>query len=209
MPVFITEMVTKSEMWAGIAYSIVWGATYLLGDNLIAKFNKILGVIVSPLLTFLFTLYLWYVRHEIGWIIVGLIPLAISVIFIIRSIRKQKVKNTVQALYDKGKLFMDRKDWDTAIQVFTEALIINPNDDIVYFYRGNAYLYKNDCDRAIADYSETIRIDPNDAGAYNNRGYAYERKGYIQQAVADYECALRLDPNNTQYRDNLQRVRGW
>ena len=115
--------------------------------------------------------------------------------------RKQAATNvpppsdTAEAHFDKGRLFREREDWDTAILEYTEAIRLDPSYSDAYLGRGIVYYYKKDYDRAITDYTQAIRLDPNYAVAYCNRGAAYDRKGDNDLAIADYTQSIRLDPN--------------
>ena len=61
-------------------------------------------------------------------------------------------------------------DFRGAIQDFTKAIDINPNDANAYYYRGLAKSDLDDFRGAIQDFTKAIDIDPNDANAYHNRG---------------------------------------
>jgi len=43
----------------------------------------------------------------------------------------------------------------------------------------------------------------------NLRGRKYSENGDKKRAITDFEAALKIDPKNTEYSDNLKRVRGW
>jgi tetratricopeptide (TPR) repeat protein len=102
---------------------------------------------------------------------------------------------TAQFFYDRGVQFFDKKDYETAIADFTEAIRLDPNYKEAYKDRGRSYGNKNDYDRAIADYTQAIRIDPNYKDAHTIRGNAYYFKRDIDLAIADYTNAIRIDPN--------------
>jgi len=113
--------------------------------------------------------------------------------------------------FDKGLLFFERKDWDNAVQEFSEALKIDPNYKDAYFKRGDSYNEKKDYDRAIADFTQAIKLDPNDKLAYKNRGNAYFDKQDYDSAFADYNQAIRIDPNYPNVynnRGNVYRKKG-
>ena len=104
--------------------------------------------------------------------------------------------NNAEAYFYRGNLFVERKDYDSAIADYSDAIRIDPNIRNAYYNRGKAYSDKDDLDHAIIDYTSAIRVDPNYADAYNNRGLAYFDKGDLDRAVADYTSAIRINPND-------------
>jgi tetratricopeptide (TPR) repeat protein len=112
---------------------------------------------------------------------------------------------TARTYYDRGVMFLNRGDNDTAIAEYTEAIRIDPNYAVAYNDRGLAYNNKGDYDRGIADCTQALRIDPNLANAYGNRGLAYINKGDNDRGIADCTQALRIDPNIA----NIYNNRGW
>jgi tetratricopeptide (TPR) repeat protein len=103
---------------------------------------------------------------------------------------------------EKGKIFNGRKDYDTALAEFTEAIRIDPNYAEAYYWRGLVHENKGDYDREIADATQALRINPDYAGAYRLRGYAYLQKGDYDRAIADYTQAIRIDPNDADAYNN-------
>ena len=95
--------------------------------------------------------------------------------------------------YNKGLGFAERKDWDTAIACYSEAIRLKPDWPAPYYNRGNAYDEKGEYDAAIKDYSEAIRLTPDYAMAYNGRGKAYGLKGDKAKAAADFAKAKELE----------------
>ncbi|MFP3042886.1 tetratricopeptide repeat protein [Treponema primitia] len=100
-----------------------------------------------------------------------------------------------KASYDRGNAARTRRDFDTAIREYTEAIRINPNYAEAYIVRGNAYNDKRDYERAIADCTEAIRIDPTLGSAYIIRGVVYNNKRDYDQAIKDFTDGIRLNPN--------------
>src|SRR3989338_1360137 len=98
--------------------------------------------------------------------------------------------------FNKGYEYDLKKDYDKAIEAYTSAIALDPNDAFAYNNRGNAYADKGQHDRAIEDYNKVIALDPNDALAYNNRGIAYGKKGQHDRAIEDYNKVIALDPND-------------
>jgi tetratricopeptide (TPR) repeat protein len=88
----------------------------------------------------------------------------------------QTVPTSAGTYLDRGIQAMNKKEYDTAIADFTEAIRLDSNNAVAYYNRGNAYRNKGDNDRAISDYDQAIRIDPNYTNAYICRGLAYDNK---------------------------------
>ena len=99
------------------------------------------------------------------------------------------------AHFDRGMAFLERREYDKAINEFSEAIRLDPNYVPAYVSRGNAYGIHGAVDRAINDFTEAIRLDPNVAIIYFNRGNAYYDHGNLDKASSDYSEAIRLDPN--------------
>jgi len=83
-----------------------------------------------------------------------------------------------------------------AIENYTQAIRINPNNANTYYSRGNRYVDLGNYNQAIEDYTQAIRINPNDANAYWGRGYSYAELGNNNQAIEDYTQAITINPNN-------------
>src|SRR3989337_2417825 len=109
-----------------------------------------------------------------------------------------KAADTLSAAdwFKKGYQYALDKEYDKAIEAFTSAIALDPNDAVAYNNRGVVYgRDKGQYDRAIEDFNKAIQLDPNDAAAYNNRGLAYDDKGQYDRAIEDYNKAIELDPN--------------
>jgi tetratricopeptide (TPR) repeat protein len=89
------------------------------------------------------------------------------------------------------------KEYDKAIDSYTQAIQINPKYDLAYNDRGYAYREKGDYGKAIDDYTKIIQINPEFYCAYINRGDIYKEKGEYDKAIADYTQAIQIDPKNS------------
>jgi tetratricopeptide (TPR) repeat protein len=87
-------------------------------------------------------------------------------------------------------------DLETETFPYMEAVRLNPNHALGYFYRGQRYLKSGEYNKAIADYTEGLRLDSNVRAAYADRGVAFERVGDYDNAIADFTEVIRRDPNN-------------
>jgi WD40 repeat protein len=103
-----------------------------------------------------------------------------------------------------GKL--SEKRYQEAVDAFTTALRVNPQDTDALAARGFAYLGLNNVDAAIGDCSNAIRVDPKNVTALHCRGYAFLKKGDVNASLAEYVELLRLDPVDAVAHYNLACV---
>ena len=97
--------------------------------------------------------------------------------------------------YEEGlKLYYER-NFNGAIQLYSEALEINPNFAEAYTNRGNAYGKLRQYKPAIQDFNKSIEINPNFDRAYYNRGLVHDELGQTERAIQDYSKAIELNPN--------------
>jgi len=97
--------------------------------------------------------------------------------------------------FAKGYQHSLNKDYDKAIEAYTSAITLNPNNDKAYNNRGFIYADKGQYDMAISDYNKAISINPNLAMPYNNLGHAYNEKSQFDRAIENSNKAIALDPN--------------
>ena len=79
-----------------------------------------------------------------------------------------------------------------ALKLFDEAIRLNPEDALAYYFRGIAYGRLGQFERAIQDFDSAIRLNPQDAVNYYSRGFAHELLGNSIEAERDYATAKEL-----------------
>jgi len=102
----------------------------------------------------------------------------------------------VSAYFHRAAAYLQRGDFNFAIQDYDQAIRLNPQYAAAYHNRGIIHARNGEYERAVQDYDEAIRLDPNDAGAFINRGVVYQDKRQYEPAIADYSQAIRIDPKN-------------
>jgi tetratricopeptide (TPR) repeat protein len=73
-----------------------------------------------------------------------------------------------------GLLKARNRDFDGAINDYSEAIRLDPMFADAFYNRGAAKAAKGDVDEAIEDYSRAIAIDPRHSRAYFSRGRVRE-----------------------------------
>ena len=94
----------------------------------------------------------------------------------------------------RGHIWAEKDDYRAAIADYTEAIRIDPQDEVAYYSRGDAWCLKEQYDKALADFDEAIRVEPGYVSAYRARGLTWSLTGKFDKALADFDEALRIDP---------------
>lgn len=90
-----------------------------------------------------------------------------------------------------------------SIQLYTEALDMNPGHPDILSDRGVAYLHLNDADKCFEDFNLALEMQPDYAYRYASRAFAKSHFGDLEGAVEDYEKAIELDPDDAVAHNNL------
>jgi tetratricopeptide (TPR) repeat protein len=94
----------------------------------------------------------------------------------------------------EGKLKSENGDYEGAIADFTSAIEINPEEQLVYFWRGTAKFRLGDYNGAIADYSKDIEIgvEPYTSDSYYGRALAKNQLVDYSSAIDDMNMAIEI-----------------
>ncbi|KAL6837416.1 hypothetical protein V8C40DRAFT_229875 [Trichoderma camerunense] len=105
-----------------------------------------------------------------------------------------------------GNKAIAEKNFDEAIDKFTQAIALQPENHILYSNRSAAYASKKDWDNALKDAEKTTEIKPDWAKGWGRKGAALHGKGDLLGANDAYEAGLKHDPNNAQLKSGLSSV---
>src|SRR5947207_9976370 len=118
-----------------------------------------------------------------------------------------KYTDELAAVYQRrGYAGASNQQFQDAIQDYTEAAKLTPQDVRVYEQRAAVEMKIQDYDKALADYSEVIKLKPNQIRYLNYRAYIYELKNDIKNSLVDTEKVLKIDPNNQDAKARKQRI---
>ncbi|MFN8372602.1 MAG: tetratricopeptide repeat protein [Anaerolineae bacterium] len=90
----------------------------------------------------------------------------------------------------------DNRSFELAIDEFTQALALDPDNDYALYYRGRSYAIMDRFAEAAADYDRLVELRPDFEYAYWGRALAYAQLGNMEQARADAEQAQTLSPEH-------------
>ncbi|XP_010213791.1 PREDICTED: hsp70-Hsp90 organizing protein 3-like [Tinamus guttatus] len=86
-----------------------------------------------------------------------------------------------------------RGEFQRAIQLFTDAIKLNPQLSTLYANRASVFVRLRKPNAAIRDCDKATKINPDSAQPYKWRGKAYWLLGHWQQAAKDLALACQLD----------------
>ncbi|PHH87457.1 hypothetical protein CDD83_8849 [Cordyceps sp. RAO-2017] len=98
------------------------------------------------------------------------------------------------------------KNFDDAIDKFTQAIALQPENHILYSNRSAAYASKKQWDNALQDAEKTTEIKPDWAKGWGRKGAALHGKGDLLGANDAYEEGLKHDASNAQLKSGLSSV---
>nr|CAG4647785.1 EOG090X03S1 [Moina brachiata]SVE92928.1 EOG090X03S1 [Moina brachiata] len=89
-----------------------------------------------------------------------------------------------------------KQDYVKAIELYTHAIVLNPNSAVLFANRSFAYS-KTECfGYALDDASKAIGLDKTYIKAYYRRASAYMALGKTKLALKDYEAVFKAKPND-------------
>ncbi|MBR1645857.1 MAG: tetratricopeptide repeat protein [Selenomonadaceae bacterium] len=114
---------------------------------------------------------------------------------------------------EEGTRLAYQQKFDEAIQLYTEAIDLKPDNAEAYNMRGNirnsVALTKILVDKnvpegkrlrkqALDDLNRAIQLKPDYSEAYGNRGFVYYMAKDYSAAIKDFDRAIQFDPHNAQ-----------
>ena len=109
------------------------------------------------------------------------------------------------AFKNRGWASYLKKEYNKAIQHFTQAIAIASNYRYAFYGRGWAFYKKEQYYMAIQDFDRAIAINPNYSEAFYSRGWAFYKREQYDKAIQDFDSAITIAPN---YPDAFYG-RGW
>ncbi|RAL49466.1 unnamed protein product [Cuscuta campestris] len=112
-----------------------------------------------------------------------------------------------EILKEKGNAAYKNKQWNKAVNYYTEAIKLNEINSTYYSNRAAAYLELGRFQQAVSDCTNAISLDKKNVKAYLRRGTARESLLFFNEALQDFKHALVLEPKNKLAHQTEQRLR--
>ena len=85
--------------------------------------------------------------------------------------------------------------YQTAIELFNQAIADNLEFAAAYYHRGLAYYDSGEIERAIADYNQSLNLNSSQVKVYLSRATAFLALDNIQSSIIDLQIVFSLDDN--------------
>lgn len=112
-----------------------------------------------------------------------------------------------ELLKEKGNAAYKGKQWNKAVNHYSEAIKLNGKKATYYSNRAEAYLQLGCFQKAEEDCNRAISLDKKNVKAYLRRGTARESLLFYKDAAQDFKHALVLEPQNKVARHAEKRLR--
>ncbi|KAJ3836336.1 activator of Hsp70 and Hsp90 chaperone [Lentinula raphanica] len=110
------------------------------------------------------------------------------------------------ALKDQGNKAFAAKDWDKAIDLFSQAIALDGSNHVLYSNRSAAHAGKKEWAAALKDAEKCIEINPKWSKGYARKGAALHGSKSFDEAIAAYEAGLEIE-DSAPLRKGLQEVK--
>jgi small glutamine-rich tetratricopeptide repeat-containing protein alpha len=123
---------------------------------------------------------------------------------------KESLEKEAEEKKALGNAAITAKDYNNAIQYYTEAIDLSPdgpNSHIYYSNRAAAYTFQNEFELAIMDCESSIGLKNDFSKAYSRLGLCNFKLERYEEAVAAYEKLVELEPSNSTFQDELRKAK--
>jgi len=123
--------------------------------------------------------------------------------------QKERTKIESQSNIKKhnGNKAFFKGNYEVAIQRFTEAIELTPENHILYSNRAACYLKIGDWEKALEDSTRCIELKEDFAKGHYRRGLSLLELGGIEEALISLKEAFDLEPEDPEILEKLNFVK--
>jgi tetratricopeptide (TPR) repeat protein len=101
--------------------------------------------------------------------------------------------------YQKGREYINSKNYDKAIEYFDKAIVIDPKNAKYWYFKGRALKFRGKFVEAIECFNRAIDIEPDNAEYWLAKGKVLDYLERYDKAIEYFDKAIVIDPKNAKY----------
>ena len=119
---------------------------------------------------------------------------------------KDPDKKNISKKKKELKKLVKEKKYDSALNIGTEILKKNPDENDVLFIMGGIYYMKGKYRTAISYFEKSLKIATHDVEVLILNANSYFRLGNFKQATSCCETIKEIDPKNKAVKELLEKI---
>ncbi len=119
---------------------------------------------------------------------------AASLTYQIWVIWRQPENDIVDTLMSKGIEEISRRDYEAAVDTFSEVIKLEPDLAEAWNKRATVYYLMGEYEASVCDIERTLALEPRHFGALSGLGFVYISLGDNRAAIEAFEAALEINP---------------
>jgi len=119
---------------------------------------------------------------------------------------KDPDKKNISKKKKELKKLVKEKKYDSALNIGTEILKKNPDENDVLFIMGGIYYIKGKYRTAISYFEKSLKIATHDVEVLILNANSYFRLGNFKQATSCCETIKEIDPKNKEVKELLEKI---
>lgn len=112
-------------------------------------------------------------------------------------------KAKAEKLKSEGNKLLASKEFNQAVEKYTDAIAADPTNAVYYGNRAAAYSQLSHHELAVYDAKKALQINPDYSKAYSRLGHAEFCLGRYENAVDAYQLGLEKEPSNPSIKQSL------
>ncbi|XP_011498449.1 PREDICTED: stress-induced-phosphoprotein 1 [Ceratosolen solmsi marchali] len=112
----------------------------------------------------------------------------------------------VSTLKDKGNAALKEGKIEEAIDFYSQAIELDPNNHILYSNRSAAYAKECQYTKALEDAEKTVSLKPDWGRGYVRKAHALSQLGRTDESVSTCKIGLLVEPDNEQLKAGAQGI---
>jgi tetratricopeptide (TPR) repeat protein len=107
----------------------------------------------------------------------------------------------------KGIEEMSRRDYEAAVDTFSEVIKLEPDLAEGWNKRATVYYLMGEYEASVRDIERTLALEPRHFGALSGLGFVYISLGDNRAAIEAFEAALEINPYLPGARARVEELR--